>query len=175
MRRSIVLVVATMLLAGCTLARGLTSTTCPSSRRLLPQAAADYMVRCKLADHIVEEPGGQLDGDAAYLDPGTAVYAVRGYRPSFRLAARREGKPVLFEAAENPRAGTRPDERRADLLPGGRDGDLPRLRPALPPARLPLPAGRGASDPRHRRRPCPSGPPRSGACRSARGGPHRSR
>ena len=159
MRRSIVLVVATMLLAGCTLARGLTSTTCPSSRRLLPQAAADHIdfvqvdgityqartagptgpelhdsdlgaqvsvVRCKLADHIVEEPGGQLDGDAAYLDPGTAVYAVRGYRPSFRLAARREGKPVLFEAAENPRAGTRPDERRADLLPGGRDGDLPR-------------------------------------------------
>jgi quercetin dioxygenase-like cupin family protein len=32
-----------MLLAGCTLARGLTSTTCPSSRRLLPQAAADYI------------------------------------------------------------------------------------------------------------------------------------
>jgi hypothetical protein len=119
MRRSIVLVVATMLLAGCTLARGLTSTTCPSSRRRLPQAAA------------------------AYLDPGTAVYAVRGYRPSFRLAARREGKPVLFEAAENPRAGTRPDERRADLLPGGRDGDLPRLRPALPPARLPLPRWQG--------------------------------
>ena len=107
MRRSIVLVVATMLLAGCTLARGLTSTTCPSSRRLLPQAAA------------------------AYLDPGTAVYAVRGYRPSFRLAARREGKPVLFEAAENPRVGTRPGERRADLLPGGRDGDLP--RPATRP------------------------------------------
>jgi hypothetical protein len=139
MRRSIVLVVATMLLAGCTLARGLTSTTCPSSRRLLAQAAADYIdfvqvdgityqarwappsgrelhdsdlgaqvsvVRCKLADHIIEEPGGQLDGVAAYLDPGTAVYAVRGYRPSFRLAARREGKPVLFEAAENPRAGT---------------------------------------------------------------------
>jgi hypothetical protein len=139
MRRSIVLVVAAMVLGGCTLARGLTSTTCPSSRRLLPQAAADYVdfvqvdgityhartrgatgrelhdsdlgaqvsvVRCKLADHIIEEPGGQLDGDAAYLDPGTAVYAVRGYRPSFRLAARREGKPVLFEAAENPRAGT---------------------------------------------------------------------
>ena len=137
MRRSIVLVVAAMLLAGCTLARGLTPTTCPPSRRLLPQAAADYVdfvqvggityhagtrgpagrelrdrdlgaqvsvVRCKLADHVVEEPGGYLDGDAAYLDPGTALYAVRGYRPSFRLAARREGKLVLYEAAADPAA-----------------------------------------------------------------------
>ena len=139
MRRSIVLVVAAMVLGGCTLASGLTSTSCPSSRRLLPQEAADYVdfvqldgityhartrgatgrdlhdsdlgaqvaaVRCKLADHIVEEPGGQLDGDAAYLDPGTALHAVRGYRPRFRLAARREGRLVLFEAVENPRART---------------------------------------------------------------------
>jgi hypothetical protein len=33
-----------------------------------------------------------------------ALHAVRGYRPSFRPAARREGKLVLFEAAENPGA-----------------------------------------------------------------------
>jgi hypothetical protein len=139
MRRSIVLVVAAMVLGGCTLARGLTSTTCPSSRRLLPQAAADYVdfvqvggityqagtqgpsgrelhdsdlgaqvsvVRCKLADHIMEEPGGYLDGDAAYLDPGTALYAVKGSQPSFRLAARREGKLVLYEAVANPVASS---------------------------------------------------------------------
>jgi hypothetical protein len=65
------------------------------------------VVRCKLAEHIVEDPAQRyLDGDAAYLDKGTALYAVNGYRPSFRLAARRDGEPVLFEAAENPRART---------------------------------------------------------------------
>jgi hypothetical protein len=64
-------------------------------------------VRCKLADHLVEDPAQRyLDGDAAYLDTGTALYAVNGYRPSFRLAARRGGKLVLFEAEENPRART---------------------------------------------------------------------
>jgi hypothetical protein len=65
------------------------------------------VVRCKLAEHIVEDPAQRyLDGDAAYLDKGTALYAVNGYRPGFRLAARRDGELVLFEAAENPRART---------------------------------------------------------------------
>jgi hypothetical protein len=65
------------------------------------------VVRCKLADHIVEDPAQRyLDGDAAYLDKGTALYAVKGYRPTFRLAGRRDGELVLFEAAENPRART---------------------------------------------------------------------
>jgi hypothetical protein len=62
-------------------------------------------VRCKLAEHMVEDPAQRyLDGDAAYLDKGTALYAVKGYRPTFRLAARRDGELVLFEAVENPRA-----------------------------------------------------------------------
>jgi hypothetical protein len=65
------------------------------------------VVRCKLADHMVEDPGQRyLDGDAAYLDVGTALHAVNGYRPTFRLAARRDGELVLFEAVENPRART---------------------------------------------------------------------
>jgi hypothetical protein len=139
MRPSIVLVVVALLLGGCTLARELNATHCPSSRRLLPSGSADYIdfvvvagttyhagyrppagrplragdlgapvaaVRCKLAGHVVEEPDRLLDGDAAYLDPGTPLHAVNGYRPSFRLAARREGRLVLFEAAENPSART---------------------------------------------------------------------
>jgi len=70
------------------------------------------VVRCKLAEHMVEGPDKQhLDGDAAYLDKGTALYAVKGYQPTFRLAARRDDQLVLFEAAENPRA-----QRWADLL-----------------------------------------------------------
>ena len=65
------------------------------------------VVRCKLGDHMVEDPAQRyLDGDAAYLDTGTALYALKGYRPAFRLAARRDGELVLFEAVENPRART---------------------------------------------------------------------
>ncbi|HEX6677002.1 MAG TPA: hypothetical protein VF486_18485 [Actinomycetes bacterium] len=128
-----------LLASGCSVARDLSATYCPSGRRLLPQGAADYfdfvqvggttyhagtggtgpalregdlgaqvaVVRCKLADHMVEDPDKRyLDGDAAYLDEGTALYAVRGYRPSFRLGARRDRELVLFEAVENPRART---------------------------------------------------------------------
>jgi hypothetical protein len=70
------------------------------------------VVRCKLAEHMVEGPDKQhLDGDAAYLDKGTALYAVKGYRPTFRLAARRDDQLALFQAAENPRA-----QHWADLL-----------------------------------------------------------
>jgi hypothetical protein len=129
-----------VLAGGCSVARDLSATHCPSSRKLLPQGALDYadfvqvggityhadtrpvsgralregdlgaqvaVVRCKLADHMVEDPAKRyLDGDAAYLDKGAALYAVKGYRPTFRLAARRDGELVLFEAAENPRART---------------------------------------------------------------------
>jgi hypothetical protein len=141
MRRLVVVAVAALLLAGgCSVVQGLSATHCPSSRKLLPQGAADYIdfvqvggityhaatgrgsgralrdgdlggpvaaVRCRLAEHIVEDPAQRyLDGDASYLDKGTALYAVKGYRPTFRLAARRDGELVLFEAAENPRAQT---------------------------------------------------------------------
>ena len=44
------------------------------------------------------------DGDAAVLNPGTAVYAVKGYSQEFRLATLRDGKVTLFEADENPQA-----------------------------------------------------------------------
>jgi hypothetical protein len=141
MRRLVVVAVAGLVLGGgCSVVQDLSATHCPSSRKLLPQGAADYIdfvqvggityhaatrpesgqalrdgdlgtqvavVRCKLAEHIVEDPAQRyLDGDAAYLDKGTVLYAVNGYRPGFRLAARRDGELVLFEAAENPRART---------------------------------------------------------------------
>jgi len=52
-------------------------------------------------------PGYQVsDGDAAFVDVGEPVYAVRGYAPTFRLAARRDGRIVLYEADTNPAART---------------------------------------------------------------------
>ena len=44
------------------------------------------------------------DGDATYLNPGTAVYAVKGYSQEFRLATLKDGEVTLFEADTNPQA-----------------------------------------------------------------------
>lgn len=52
-----------------------------------------------------------VDGDAAYVATGEPVFAVKGYAPTFRLAARRHGQLVLYEADSNPAA-----RRGADLL-----------------------------------------------------------
>ena len=46
------------------------------------------------------------DGDAAFLAPGAAVYRVTGYAPTFRLAARLEGRLVFYEADTDPDART---------------------------------------------------------------------
>jgi hypothetical protein len=64
------------------------------------------VVRCELADHNIHGPTEHLDGDAAFLAKGTALYALKGYRSTFRLAARRDGTVAGFEAADNPRART---------------------------------------------------------------------
>lgn len=49
------------------------------------------------------------DGDAAFLAPGTAVYAVNGYRTSFRLGATDQGRLTLYEADTNPKAAVGAD------------------------------------------------------------------
>jgi hypothetical protein len=45
-----------------------------------------------------------LDAGAAYLPSGTRMYAVRGYRTEFRLAAPVSGQVLLYQAWRNPRA-----------------------------------------------------------------------
>lgn len=56
------------------------------------------------------DPGGMPredepeDGYASSLAPGTPIYEVKGYDPSFRLAARQRGKWAMYEAVANPRA-----------------------------------------------------------------------
>jgi hypothetical protein len=44
------------------------------------------------------------DAAAAYLPAGTRVFAVRGYRTEFRLAAVTGGRIFLYQAWRNPRA-----------------------------------------------------------------------
>jgi hypothetical protein len=61
-------------------------------------------VRCSLRDKMDPTRQEPQDGDAAYLEAGSPLYQVRGYRPTFRLAARQDGRLVVFEADTNPRA-----------------------------------------------------------------------
>jgi hypothetical protein len=61
-------------------------------------------VRCLLRDKMDPTRQEPQDGDAAYLEAGSPLYQVRGYRPTFRVAARQDGRLVLFEADTNPRA-----------------------------------------------------------------------
>ena len=51
------------------------------------------------------------DGDAAFLEPGTVVYTVKGYQPTFRLAAHMGDRIALYEADTNPHA-----QKGSDLL-----------------------------------------------------------
>ena len=66
-------------------------------------------VKNRLAATHLSVPQCCQDGDAAYLDKGTAVYIVKGYNPEFRLAAYRGDRLVLFEADTNPKAQTGAD------------------------------------------------------------------
>lgn len=66
-------------------------------------------VRAKL-DGQVSDPNYQpRDGDAAFLEPGTPVYRVTGYAPTFRLVATFAGRLVFYEANTNAQARTGAD------------------------------------------------------------------
>ncbi|MDQ3855619.1 MAG: hypothetical protein M3281_04405 [Chloroflexota bacterium] len=61
-------------------------------------------VRFKLHSNVHDVSYRPGDGDAAFLEAGTRLYRVRGFRPEFRLAACREHDLILYEADTNPRA-----------------------------------------------------------------------
>lgn len=60
--------------------------------------------RCKLADVVTDPDYDIRDGDATFLAPGTVVYEVKAYEPWFRLAARLDGRLILYEADRVPGA-----------------------------------------------------------------------
>ena len=64
-------------------------------------------VLCRLSDNVTDPGYDSQNGDAGFLDPGTIVYAVKGYDPSFRVAARGGLNPdgyTLYEADTVPDA-----------------------------------------------------------------------
>lgn len=55
-------------------------------------------VKFKVSGNVCDENYKLKDGDAAFLEPGAAIYEVRGYPPNERLAARRNGQILLYVA-----------------------------------------------------------------------------
>lgn len=65
-------------------------------------------VKKKVADVVTDPAYRTQDGDAAFLPIGTAIYALRDYRASFRLAVE-TASIVIYEADTNPGARTGAD------------------------------------------------------------------
>src|SRR5579863_8269901 len=63
-------------------------------------------VKFKLEGNVNAPNYHSKDGDAAFLNVGTVVYTVKGYRSTFRLAAYQDKSLILFEADTNPMAKT---------------------------------------------------------------------
>jgi hypothetical protein len=61
-------------------------------------------VHCRMEGSVLDSGYRPKDGDAGFLNPGTPLYGVSGYKASFRLAAWEDGRLTLFEADSNPAA-----------------------------------------------------------------------
>ena len=87
--------------------RGYVSGLDDASRHPVPASQLGrelFRVRCSLArlnDRTGKQPAEQRDGDAAFVPAGSPVYAVRGWSPRCRLAARHEGRLYLYLAYRN--------------------------------------------------------------------------
>jgi hypothetical protein len=91
-RRAMLAVAIVALLAGgCDLVTTPTVSGGPGCRKLVRQDAADYR-------NVVKLNGITYTADRPF------VGRTLRYRPSFRLAARQDGRLVVFEADTNPRA-----------------------------------------------------------------------
>jgi hypothetical protein len=62
------------------------------------------IVKFKLEGHVQDPHYQARDGDAAFLDVGTRIYTVKGYKPTFWLTANVNHNVLLFEADTNPKA-----------------------------------------------------------------------
>lgn len=66
---------------------------------------------CELADVVNDPDYRAQNGDAAFLEPGTTLFAVDGFQPGFRLAAQVDGELQLYEVNTLPGV-----DRGADIL-----------------------------------------------------------
>jgi hypothetical protein len=60
--------------------------------------------RCMMSDRVSDPEYQIQDGDAGYLPPGTPIYELKGYDPSFRVVARSDGELRIYESDSDPDA-----------------------------------------------------------------------
>jgi hypothetical protein len=68
-------------------------------------------VKFKVSDNVCDPSYRLKDGDAAFLDPGTPIYQVKGQPPSEQLAARFNGHILVYLAIKKgapPAPGSAP-------------------------------------------------------------------
>lgn len=58
----------------------------------------------KLAGNETDPSHKLQEGDAAFLEAGTPIYSVTGYRSAFRIGVKSAGGIVIYEADTNPKA-----------------------------------------------------------------------
>ena len=58
----------------------------------------------KLAGNETDPSHKIQDGEAAFLEAGTAIYSVNGYRSAFRIGVKSAGAVAIYEADTNPKA-----------------------------------------------------------------------
>jgi hypothetical protein len=61
-----------------------------------------------LNERTRRDPGRPRDGDTGFLPPGTAIHAVRGWKPECRLAAERDGQVHVYVALDPNREPAQP-------------------------------------------------------------------
>ena len=73
----------------------------PESPTVIPESDLGPVfahVKFKVSGNVCDPNYKPKDGDAAFLDPGTAIYEVRGHPPTEVLAARRNGQILRYAA-----------------------------------------------------------------------------
>jgi hypothetical protein len=88
---------------------GITYLTTPDALPASQLGSVFDTVQFKLDGNVHDPNYHAKDGDAAFLEAGTAVYTVKGYKSAFRLAAHFAGHIQLYEVDTNPQARTGAD------------------------------------------------------------------
>jgi hypothetical protein len=89
-----------------------TATSPASTRAIEPALGPQLSTTKRKLDGNETDPSHKIqEGEAAFLEAGTPIYSVSGYRPAFRIGVKKAGATVIYEADTNPKA-----KNGADLL-----------------------------------------------------------
>lgn len=61
-------------------------------------------VKFKVSDNVNNPNYIVKDGDAAYLEKGTPIFNINGYKSSFRIAIKSANEIIMYQVFENPKA-----------------------------------------------------------------------